>query len=156
MKSRFALGAIAMSAMFVLCRPSVAAVSSVGAPADEFALATEIRVTLDDTFQMKFSEKPVVKAGNIINFVVTNRGRIRHEFFIGDKAEQLKHKRKIRALRGTAENAQTSFSNAILLAPGQTKSLKWRFDNPGKVVIFACNMPGHYEAGEYYITVVEE
>jgi uncharacterized cupredoxin-like copper-binding protein len=36
--------------------------------------------------------------------------------------------------------------NSILLEPGKTGELIWKFSNPSKIE-FACNVPGHYEAG---------
>ena len=36
--------------------------------------------------------------------------------------------------------------NSVLLRPGETKELIWRFAG-GMTLEFACNVPGHYEAG---------
>jgi len=36
--------------------------------------------------------------------------------------------------------------NTVLVAPGKTAELTWRFAEPAELE-FACNLPGHYEAG---------
>jgi uncharacterized cupredoxin-like copper-binding protein len=36
--------------------------------------------------------------------------------------------------------------NTVLVAPGKTAELTWRFGEPAELE-FACNLPGHYEAG---------
>jgi uncharacterized cupredoxin-like copper-binding protein len=36
--------------------------------------------------------------------------------------------------------------NSVLVEPGQTKELTWKFTKQ-TTLEFACNMPGHYEAG---------
>lgn len=36
--------------------------------------------------------------------------------------------------------------NSVVIEPGETKELIWTFPKGGKLQ-FACNMPGHYEAG---------
>ncbi len=36
--------------------------------------------------------------------------------------------------------------NTVLVAPGKTAELTWRFVEPAELE-FACNLPGHYEAG---------
>ena len=36
--------------------------------------------------------------------------------------------------------------NTILVEPGRTGEISWRFDRAGTIEI-ACNIPGHYEAG---------
>ncbi len=36
--------------------------------------------------------------------------------------------------------------NSVLVAPGETKELVWRFTKAVELE-FACNIPGHYESG---------
>lgn len=36
--------------------------------------------------------------------------------------------------------------NAVMVQPGETKELIWRFERAGELQ-FACNVPGHYESG---------
>ena len=37
--------------------------------------------------------------------------------------------------------------NSVLLNPGETKELVWRFSGRDQQLEFACNVPGHYQAG---------
>ena len=40
--------------------------------------------------------------------------------------------------------------NVVSLPPGETRTLIWRFDRlRTHDIIFACYVPGHYEAGMY-------
>ena len=38
--------------------------------------------------------------------------------------------------------------NSVLLEPGQSKEVIWKFSDKGNIE-FACNVPGHYQAGMY-------
>jgi uncharacterized cupredoxin-like copper-binding protein len=83
-----------------------------------------------------------VKAGETIRFVVTNVGRLKHEFIIGDPAEQRAHAEMMRKMPGMEHEDP----NALNLEPGETKTLIWQFGQAGMVEV-ACHVPGHYEAG---------
>jgi uncharacterized cupredoxin-like copper-binding protein len=40
---------------------------------------------------------------------------------------------------------------AVTLDPGETKTIVWRFSKPIQGhVVFACQMPGHWDAGMLY------
>ena len=39
-----------------------------------------------------------------------------------------------------------SHSNSVLLSPGESANLIWKFSNSVEIEA-ACNVPGHYEAG---------
>ncbi|MHB1529352.1 MAG: cupredoxin domain-containing protein [Acidiferrobacteraceae bacterium] len=93
---------------------------------------------------MRFKPSTVrVRPGETVRFIVTDAGRIRHEFVIGDKQEQLEHDQEMRAM----PNMPMHDPNGISLAPGQTKTLIWKFaDTPGRVE-YACHEPGHFAAG---------
>jgi uncharacterized cupredoxin-like copper-binding protein len=83
-----------------------------------------------------------VKAGETIRFVVTNVGRLKHEFVIGDPTEQRAHAEMMKKMPGMVHEDP----NALSLEPGETKALIWQFGQAG-VVEVACHVPGHYEAG---------
>jgi uncharacterized cupredoxin-like copper-binding protein len=82
-----------------------------------------------------------VRAGEPITFVVTNSGVIRHEFVVGDEAEQAEHAAEM--AHGSAGHGH---GNALSLAPGETGTLVMQFDVPGRLLI-GCHEPGHYAAG---------
>jgi uncharacterized cupredoxin-like copper-binding protein len=88
-----------------------------------------ISVSMQDT--MRFVFEPVLgelKNGETIEFNVRNDGQIQHEFSIGNAEDQVK----------------------VSLVPGESATLSWKF--MGKdTVVFACNIPGHFEAGMKHI-----
>ena len=117
-------------------------VSAVGAPAGAESVTRTIHVDLLDTMQFAFDVPLDLKQGEVVRFVVTNRGQIRHEFSIGSADEQDAHREMMRNM----PNMVHDDPNAVTVDPGQTRELIWRFqgDQP---VVFACNIPGHSEAG---------
>jgi uncharacterized cupredoxin-like copper-binding protein len=92
-----------------------------------------------------------VKAGETVRFVVTNVGQLKHEFIIGDPAEQRAHAEMMKKMPGMVHEDP----NALSLEPGETKALIWQFGQAG-VVEVACHVPGHYEAGMVAQVKVEE
>lgn len=116
--------------------------SSVGEPASG-APDRIIRVAMRDS--MRFVFEPTLEAlerGEIVEFRVVNDGVIAHEFSIGSIEEQLRHAAMMRAMPAMKH----ADPNAITLAPGESGRLVWRFLGNDEVV-FACNIPGHFEAG---------
>ncbi|MHB8535060.1 MAG: cupredoxin domain-containing protein [Sulfuricaulis sp.] len=113
-----------------------------GRPGDAKKVDRTIRIEALDT--MRYDQhKLAVRAGETVRFVVTNTGRIRHEFVIGDAAKQHEHEMEMRVMPGMPMHDD---ANGIGLAPGETKSIVWQFAKPGTVE-FACHEPGHFQAG---------
>lgn len=113
-----------------------------GEPGDARKVDGTIRIKALDT--MRYDNRALsVRAGETVRFTVTNAGKIRHEFVIGDAAEQHEHAKEMAHMPGMAMPDE---ANGISLAPGETKSIVWRFAGSGTVE-FACHEPGHYEAG---------
>ena len=119
--------------------------SAVGMPAKPEQATRTINVELLDTMRFKFSEEVKLKDGDIVKFVVTNKGRLPHEFSIGNQKEQDAHRKMMRDM----PNMHHEDGNAISLKSGETKELTWQFKGEDDVV-FACNIPGHYEAGMHH------
>ncbi|MDQ3732102.1 MAG: plastocyanin/azurin family copper-binding protein [Pseudomonadota bacterium] len=115
--------------------------SAAGQPGDKRQVDRTIDVTAHDTmrYQPQFLE---LKPGETIRFIVTNAGKIRHEFMIGTREEQREHEQMMQQM----PNMVHEDPNSVTLKPGETKPLVWQFSNPG-VVEFACHVPGHYPAG---------
>jgi uncharacterized cupredoxin-like copper-binding protein len=112
-----------------------------GQPADAGAATREVAITASDN--LRFDPATVdVKAGEVITFKVTNSGAIAHDFTLGDEATQVEHATEMAASAGMPHDQP----NAFTVAPGETRSLTWRFSTPGEV-IFGCHTPGHYAAG---------
>ncbi|MFV3131633.1 cupredoxin domain-containing protein [Niveispirillum sp. KHB5.9] len=112
-------------------------------------------------------EKLDVKAGETIRFIVVNKGELLHEFSIATAAGHAEHQKKMAMmvdhgmLTATGINkdmAKMDHSamgmghmdhddpNSILVEPGKQGELVWTFAQGGTLE-FACNIPGHYEAG---------
>ncbi len=94
------------------------------------------------------------RLGETIRFEVTNAGEQPHEFAIGDAAyleaaqAMMAHMAEMGMDLASPEHAAMHghHGNAVIVRPGETKTVTWRFTKPGEFG-FACNMPGHAEAG---------
>jgi len=92
---------------------------------------------------MRYDQNSInVRAGETIRFIVTNTGKLRHEFSIGDSEEQVKHAKMMKAM----PNMNHKDPNTISLAAGETGELLWKFSESSDIEI-ACHVAGHYEAG---------
>lgn len=121
-----------------------------GKPGNPAKVQRTIKVTTLDA--MRFDPASItVKAGETIRFLVTNTGKIDHEFALGDAESQHEHAEMMKKMPGMKHDE----ANAVTVAPGQTKEIIWQFAKPGKVEV-ACHLPGHYEAGMKGDIVVEK
>ena len=132
--------------------------SSIGEPGDAAQVDRTITVEMDE---MKFAPETIeVKPGETIRFEVVNVGRAVHEFNIGTNetwnghrgemmtmmregmmtAQRLNHDRMLEA------GMMHDDANGALLEPGKTTEIIWTFPEGGEIG-FACNVPGHREAG---------
>lgn len=112
-----------------------------GRPGDPTNAARTLNVTALDT--MRFEPANLsAKAGETIRFVVTNTGRVQHDFTIGDAAMQLEHEQMMNSMPDMKHHEP----NAVSIPPGETRTLLWQFDQPG-VFEIGCHESGHYPAG---------
>ena len=116
--------------------------SAVGMPTKPEQATKTVNVELLDTMRFKFSEEVKIKNSDVVKFVVTNTGRLPHEFSIGNQQEQDAHRQMMRNM----PTMHHEDSNTVLLKPNETKEITWHFKG-SEDVVFACNIPGHYEAG---------
>lgn len=126
------------------------AVSTVGTPFDASKATKTIRVDLLDSMRFEFHEKMSIKEGDIVRFVVTNQGEIDHEFSIGSEKEQKAHLEMMKQMPNMVHNDGT----AITVKPKETKELTWKFTKK-ETVMFACNIPAHFEAGMHHKVAVK-
>jgi uncharacterized cupredoxin-like copper-binding protein len=109
-----------------------------------------------------------VKTGETIRFVLKNTSELLHEFSIGTAEMHAEHQKEMAQLMehgmltatginhqmmnmdhsklGMAAPVKHDESNTVLIEPGKTAELVWKFTRDAKLE-FACNLPGHYEAG---------
>lgn len=96
--------------------------------------------TLDS---MKYEPSSLtVGRGETVRLIVTNTGHLIHEATIGANEEQNIHNQEMKA----DPHMHHDSPNSVTVAPGETRELIWRFDQPGRFEI-GCHIPGHYEAG---------
>ncbi len=119
--------------------------SEAGSPAPAQQADKTILVDMHDTMKYVFFDDVEIRVGEVVRFVVTNKGTLQHEFSIGNAEEQKKHAEMMRE----NPNMVHEDGNTLSLQPGETGEITWRFAGDPDV-IFACNIPGHFEAGMYH------
>jgi len=94
-----------------------------------------------------------VRAGETVRFVIENTGEMVHDFTVGTIATQAAHRAKMAEMMAHHPDPEAMMAahdhggaNAVMLAPGATEELIWTFER-AEDIEFACNVPGHYEAG---------
>ena len=100
-------------------------------------------------------------------FVVENKGNLVHEFNVGTPDMHEAHQEEMMMMvehgviqggklnhdmmnmdMGNGHSMKHDDPNSVLLEPGQSKEVVWKFSDKGNIE-FACNVPGHYQAGMY-------
>ncbi|QVW25213.1 cupredoxin family protein [Pseudomonas hormoni] len=135
-----------------------------GQPAPAAKADRSVEVVMGD---MSFTPKTIdIKAGETIRFVLVNKGQLLHEFNLGDAAMHAKHQQEMLKMQqrgmltptGMKEMDHGSMAgmdhgmmkhddpNSVLVEPGKTAELTWTFTKATSLE-FACNIPGHYQAG---------
>ncbi|KWU52178.1 plastocyanin/azurin family copper-binding protein [Pseudomonas palleroniana] len=113
-----------------------------GQPAPASKATRTVEVVLQD---ISFAPKSLdVKAGETVRFVLVNKGQLLHEFNLGDAAMHAEHQKEM--LQMQASGMQHDDPNSVLVEPGKTAELTWTFSKATGLE-FACNLPGHYQAG---------
>ncbi|MGY2230565.1 cupredoxin family protein [Pseudomonas tolaasii] len=132
-----------------------------GQPAPASKATRTVEVTLQD---ISFSPKSLdVKAGETVRFVLVNKGQLLHEFNLGDAAMHAEHQKEMLQMQASGMLTATGMGpmdhaamghgamkhddpNSVLVEPGKTAELTWTFTKATGLE-FACNIPGHYQAG---------
>ncbi len=120
--------------------------TAAGQPGQLDQVSRTIEVQADDRMRFTFSDTAPIRVGETIRFVVTNNGQLPHEFVIATAGEHRAHGQMMAAMASGAAMSHHSMPNALSLAPGEQKTLIWRFSQ-GDAIEAACNLPGHYQAG---------
>ena len=96
-----------------------------------------------DAMDIKFAPSDIaIRAGQTVQFQITNSGKLEHEFLLGDAAQQAEHGKEMAAMPGM----KMRHINGISVAPGKTESFIWSFTKAGRLQ-YGCHVPGHYTAG---------
>jgi uncharacterized cupredoxin-like copper-binding protein len=111
--------------------------------------------------EMAFHPSTVeISPGETITFVVTNKGKLVHEFNLGTQSTWQAHMDEMTRMMETGAMSARQIhrdrmmragmmhddANSVLLEPGQTADVTWRFGDAGAMG-FACNVPGHRASG---------
>jgi uncharacterized cupredoxin-like copper-binding protein len=142
-----------------------AATMKFGKPGEPSEASRTIEVTMGDNYFEP--EKLVIQAGETVRFVIKNEGEFLHEFNLGTASMHAEHQEEMMIMmehgmmtvtgidHGTMkmDHASTGMSghvhddpNSVLVEPGKTQELVWKFATATGLE-FACNVPGHYDAG---------
>ena len=143
-----------------------------GQPAAADKATRTVEVVLQD---ISFSPKALdVKAGETVRFVLVNKGQLLHEFNLGDAAMHAEHQKEMLKMQASGMLTATGMGkmdhsamghgymagmrhddpNSVLVEPGKTAELTWTFTKATGLE-FACNIPGHYQAGMVGTLTVE-
>jgi uncharacterized cupredoxin-like copper-binding protein len=117
----------------------------IGMPAKKSGKMTKVTVSLleTDDGEMLFEPREFTfKAGETVQFTITNDGEAEHEFVMDTMANNAKHKEMMEKF----PEMEHDDPNAVRLQPGEKGTIVWTFANAGTFE-FACLIPGHYEAG---------
>ncbi len=163
---------VALIAGAIASAPAFAAGSHAGGHGHHFdfgkpgkaseATRTVTVVMRDNLFE---PETIAVQAGETVRFMVRNEGAFVHEFNIGTAAMHAEHQKEMMMMvdhgvlepdrinrermkmdMGGGKTMEHDDPNSILLEPGQSGEIVWTFSKAADLE-FACNVPGHYDAG---------
>jgi uncharacterized cupredoxin-like copper-binding protein len=115
--------------------------AAIGAPGVAAAVSRTIPVAMGD--DMRFTPAEIqVRQGETVRFLVTNEGRVTHEFSLEAPKGLLEHREQMRKYPAMEHDEPSK----VTLAAGKQSEIVWQFTEIGTVT-FACLIPGHYEAG---------
>ena len=121
----------------------------IGKPGAPARVTRTIAVDMSDG--MRFTPASIeARADETVRFVITNSGRMRHEFILGSAADLAAH---AEAMKSQPEMEHTE-PNMLTLAPGDRGEIVWQFTRGGQVD-FGCLQPGHFDAGMKGAVVVQ-
>lgn len=137
--------------------------SPAGEPGDAAKATRTVEVTMHDSYYEP--EEISVKEGETVRFVIRNAGDLVHEFNIGTPEAHEAHAPEMQMMvdHGVLEADRIDWDaakrmqaemghgmheepNSVLLEPGKTAEIVWTFPAHAEIE-FACNVPGHYDAG---------
>ena len=131
--------------------------SGIGTVGDVTDATRTIQIEMTDN---RYDQMQInVRKDEVVRFIIHNRGQLVHEFNIGTQDMHIEHQDEMLAMMRSGQMTPTGIMhghgktmthdgpNSILLNPGETRELVWRFSETIAGLEFACNVPGHYEAG---------
>lgn len=98
-----------------------------------------------------------VERGETVRFVFENEGKLVHDAFFGDAAEQDDHEKEVREAEASGEGGGHGHGDGgedkgLIVDPGKKGELTQRFEEAGELFI-GCHEPGHYPTMRIKVTV---
>lgn len=137
--------------------------SHIGKPGKAAQATRTVEVVMTD--HRYTPETITVRKGETVRFKIRNEGQVVHEFNIGTAAMHAAHQKEMAMMvehgalgidkihhdkmntdMGGGHVMKHDDPNSVLLEPGKSGELTWTFSTDAKLE-FACNVPGHYDAG---------
>lgn len=137
--------------------------TDIGEPGQGSQVSRTIEITMYDNYYEP--ESLEVREGETLRFKITNEGGLVHEFNIATAAMHAEHQKQMMMMvehgvlaadhinhermkmdMGGGRTMEHHDPNSVLLEPGQSAEIVWTFTTDAELE-FACNVPGHYEAG---------
>ncbi|RKQ70541.1 cupredoxin domain-containing protein [Oceanibaculum indicum] len=140
--------------------------AAIGEPGKAAEASRTVTIVMGDNYYEP--ERIEVSAGETIRFIVQNKGEFLHEFNIATPEMHAAHQKEMAVMfehgmltptridhemmkmdhskMGMSHSRKHDDPNSVLLEPGQSGELVWKFPSSGTLE-FACNIPGHYETG---------
>ena len=137
--------------------------AEIGKPGEASEATRTIEVTMYDNYYEP--ETVEVGEGETVRFVVRNEGELVHEFNIATAEMHAAHQDEMMMMvehgvleadqineemmkmdMGGGHTMEHDDPNSVLLEPGGSAEIVWTFSTDADLE-FACNVPGHYEAG---------
>ena len=136
-----------------------------GAPGEASEVNRTIEVTMVDNYFEP--ESLSIEPGETVRFVVKNEGEFLHEFNIGTAAMHAEHQEEMMVMMEHGmltpmgvdhemmkmDHSESGMAghvhddpNSVLVDPGASQEIIWKFAKATNLE-FACNVPGHYDAG---------
>lgn len=130
----------------------------IGQPGTTAEVDRTIEISMDE---MSYSPNMLeVTAGETVRFKISNDGNLVHEFNLGTPDSWAAHEDEMQAMmqKGMMSMRRVDHEkmrdmgmahddpNSVLLEPGESAEIVWTFPEDGRMG-FACNVPGHLEAG---------
>lgn len=100
-------------------------------------------LTIEMADTMRFGPADItVREGEIVRFIVANKGKMMHEMVIGTMDELTAHGELMKKHPGM-EHDEPYMAH---VSPGKKEEMVWQFTKAGEFY-YACLIPGHFEAG---------
>lgn len=134
-----------------------------GQPGDAAKASRTIEVQMFDNYYEP--ESLSIKEGETVRFIIHNKGALVHEFNIATAEMHVAHQPEMmmmvqhgvlkgdridhdaaKAMQASMGHGMHKEPNSVLLEPGKSGEIVWTFPKHAELQ-FACNVPGHYDAG---------